>query len=384
MSFCLNKQVEAELRSIAGNNICCDCEDKNPQWASVSFGVFMCLECSGRHRALGVHISFVRSVSMDSWTEKQINMMRQGGNKQFNDFLAQYSVKKAMAIPQKYATPASMLYKDRLSAKVEGRELPTQLPVVASNPSSSVYEGTDPLPGESETDYVARQKLLQEKARERMRAKFGTSNGLSGKMGGVGSDPNYNPNKTGSSSDVINGALGFLGSAVGNVTSQVQSGEGWNMMKSGVTDLWSKASSVVADITKPEDEPGNIFGITKEKLKGGGGGGATGPPSRESSMSRADSGGSIGSNRASPTFRSSTPSPTNSGASDQDLAAIAAIKNMNLDNSSVSRNSSSGSLSGSDRALSRNSSGGFASKDKKVATALAPSGDDFFASFNSK
>ncbi|KIJ69944.1 hypothetical protein HYDPIDRAFT_78480 [Hydnomerulius pinastri MD-312] len=77
-------------REDLGNKICVDCGNPNPQWASVSFGIFLCLQCAGLHRGFGVHISFVRSVSMDTWQSEQIKRMQLGGNAPFKEFMQSY------------------------------------------------------------------------------------------------------------------------------------------------------------------------------------------------------------------------------------------------------------------------------------------------------
>jgi Arf-GAP/coiled-coil/ANK repeat/PH domain-containing protein len=55
------------LQSIDGNEKCADCTRENPKWASINMGVLLCIECSGIHRGLGVHISKVKSLDLDRW-----------------------------------------------------------------------------------------------------------------------------------------------------------------------------------------------------------------------------------------------------------------------------------------------------------------------------
>lgn len=69
----------------SGNDMCADCLGRNPRWASINIGVFICHKCSGCHRDLGTHVSKVRSVTLDAWTpEMVLSMVKKGGNRRLN------------------------------------------------------------------------------------------------------------------------------------------------------------------------------------------------------------------------------------------------------------------------------------------------------------
>lgn len=88
----------------------------------------MCLNCSGRHRGLGVHLSFVRSLTMDHWTPDQLAMMDHGGNNKLADFFKQKRVLYLeMSIDEKYKTEAAEIYRRQLAARKAGTPPPTAL-----------------------------------------------------------------------------------------------------------------------------------------------------------------------------------------------------------------------------------------------------------------
>ncbi|XP_020088062.1 ADP-ribosylation factor GTPase-activating protein AGD3 isoform X2 [Ananas comosus] len=70
------------LRKVCGNEVCADCGALEPDWASLNLGVLVCIECSGVHRNLGVHISKVRSLTLDVrvWEPSVINLFQSLGN----------------------------------------------------------------------------------------------------------------------------------------------------------------------------------------------------------------------------------------------------------------------------------------------------------------
>lgn len=117
---------EQQMRDPA-NRLCCDSGADKPEWASVSHGIYISIGASGVHRSLGVKVSYVQSMSMDSWKPVHLRMMEIGGNDRFNKFMLEHNVPADMPIREKYSTKAAKWYREALRAEAEGLPLPAPL-----------------------------------------------------------------------------------------------------------------------------------------------------------------------------------------------------------------------------------------------------------------
>ena len=125
--------------ALPGNGVCFECKQPDSSWASVTFGIYLCHTCSGQHRAMGSHISFVRSCLMDTWTQPQLNLMAYVGNTLFEEYLAQHLGpdfrSKHRDFSMRYTTQACLNFKNELKQSMD-----------LETPASSRAESRTPSP----------------------------------------------------------------------------------------------------------------------------------------------------------------------------------------------------------------------------------------------
>ncbi|XP_034372107.1 arf-GAP with SH3 domain, ANK repeat and PH domain-containing protein 1 isoform X7 [Arvicanthis niloticus] len=83
----LTKAIIEDVQRLPGNDICCDCGSSEPTWLSTNLGILTCIECSGIHREMGVHISRIQSLELDKLGTSELLLAKNVGNNSFNDIM---------------------------------------------------------------------------------------------------------------------------------------------------------------------------------------------------------------------------------------------------------------------------------------------------------
>lgn len=151
-----NNRLLQDVLVRPGNETCADCGNPEPDWASLTLGVFVCQACSLLHRSIP-HISRVKSVQ-DTWDASEVELVAAMGN---NAAKAKYEQKVPAFYYRPTHTDCKLLREQWIRAKYERNEFEF---IEKQEPYSAGYrEGFLWKRGRDNGQFLSRKFILSER-----------------------------------------------------------------------------------------------------------------------------------------------------------------------------------------------------------------------------
>ncbi|XP_016095666.1 arf-GAP with SH3 domain, ANK repeat and PH domain-containing protein 1-like isoform X5 [Sinocyclocheilus grahami] len=133
----LAKTIIEDVLRMPGNEVCCDCGAPEPKWLSTNLGILTCIECSGIHREMGVHISRIQSMELDKLGTSELLLAKNVGNSSFNEIL-----EGNLPSPSPKPTPSSDMTerKEYINAKYVEHRFAQRTATTATARQGDMYE----------------------------------------------------------------------------------------------------------------------------------------------------------------------------------------------------------------------------------------------------
>ncbi|XP_072547154.1 arf-GAP with SH3 domain, ANK repeat and PH domain-containing protein 1 isoform X5 [Salminus brasiliensis] len=133
----LTKAIIDDVLRMPGNEVCCDCGAADPKWLSTNLGILTCIECSGIHREMGVHISRIQSMELDKLGTSELLLAKNVGNSNFNEIM-----EGNLPCPSPKPSPSSdmTVRKEFINAKYVDHKFARKMCISAAVKMSELYE----------------------------------------------------------------------------------------------------------------------------------------------------------------------------------------------------------------------------------------------------